>query len=220
MTPAEAAELLGHAAAFDNRTVGVVDARAWAAALPDVPLDADALAAVARFYGTPPKEPGTRLWIQPHDVRTHRRAIRSERAQHFVYEPPPAGDEDGQRYLARYRTQLGAVASGSVPPPSRAPALEGGPHRDVADALGGVGRRVPDEDEQPTVRRPGPHGRPCPKCAAPIGRPCRLPDGRERGRPHPARVRVAQGLPAATETEQDIARRRESARLLTQEADR
>ena len=42
MTPSEAAQLLGHCAAFDNRTVGKVDARAWAAALHDLPFDEDA----------------------------------------------------------------------------------------------------------------------------------------------------------------------------------
>lgn len=187
MNPREAARLLGHAAAFDNRKPSEAAAVAWSVALSDVPLDEDALAAVARFYGTPPPRPGERLWIQPHDVRTHRRAIRSARAEHFVY-APPAVDESGERYLARYRQQLEGVASGRVPAPSDAPKLTGPPHEEVAKRLRGFGREVPDVAE---VKRPGPGGLECPKCSAPIGRPCRLPSGRERGKPHPARVAAA-----------------------------
>jgi hypothetical protein len=207
VNPREAARLLGHAAAFDNRKPSEAAAVAWSVALSDVPLDEDTLAAVARFYGTPPKDPGERLWIQPHDVRTHRRAIRSERARHFVY-APPAVDEPGRPYLARYRQQLEGVASGRVPAPSDAPALTGPPAEKVAKFIAGIGRQVPDVGE---VKRPGPGGVVCPKCSAPIGRPCRLASGRERGKPHPARVRVALGQPAATETEQDIERRRAAA---------
>src|SRR4051812_39890189 len=119
--------LLARAAAFDNRTVGRVDAEAWAAALHDVPYDDDATAAVARYYGTAPKDPSTRLWIQPHNVRSLRKTIRSERAEGFRYEPP-ALDETPREFLARYRGQLEAVASGRVTPPAGRLALEGGPH--------------------------------------------------------------------------------------------
>lgn len=49
MTPADAARVLAKAAAFDQRTVGEADVRAWHEALSD--LDAgDALAAVTRHY--------------------------------------------------------------------------------------------------------------------------------------------------------------------------
>lgn len=189
MNRAEAAELLGHAAAFDNRTVGIVDATAWAAALPDVPLDADTLAAVARFYGTPPKDPNQRLWMQPHDVRTHRRAIRSERALGFVYQPP-LDAESGRTFLARYRAQLEAVASGRAPAPAGTPVLEGGPHESVAKRLAGFGREVPSE---PDGRR-GALGVPCPRCDAPIGRSCRTSVRRRRmADPHPARIDAAKG---------------------------
>lgn len=215
MTPAEAAKLLGHCAAFDNRTVGETAARAWATALRDVPFDPDTLDAVARYYGTEPRKDGERLWIQPHDIRTHRRAIRSERATGFLYEPP-AGQLEDPAYLRRYRRQLDAVASGQQPAPTGRPALDGPPHPDVAERLAEIGRTVPGEDEG--VRRPGPLGIECPKCHAPIGRPCRFPGatvrtgiGKERPTPHPARIRAVKGDTEPTETAEDIERRRRAA---------
>ncbi|WP_181785370.1 zinc finger domain-containing protein [Streptomyces phytophilus] len=207
MTPDDAKQLLAACAAFDNRQPSAIAARAWAHALPDITLDNDAIAAVARYYGTPPAKPGDRLWIQPHDVRTLRAQIRAERLANFTYEPPP-GDAD-PRYLERLRGQLDATASGTTAAPTTAPALEGGPHPDVAEQLEHVGRTVPDRDDPdtPPIKRPGPLGIACPKCAAPTGRPCRLPSGTER-RPHPARARVARGEPAALEDPNEIARRR------------
>lgn len=199
MTPAEAAELLAHAAAFDNRTVGSADAHAWAAALRDVPLDADTLAAVARFYGTPPPESGRQLWIQPHHVRTHRRDIRAARLEGFAYDPDRERDDDAARYVTRLRGQLDAVGSGRSPSPTQALALTGSAHKDAADALAGVVRTVPNADEKsegdtPPWRRPGPHGTECPQCHAPVGRPCHLGD-KQRPQPHQARVRAAIGEP-------------------------
>jgi hypothetical protein len=223
----EAALLLGHCAAFDNRTVGRVDAEAWAAALHDVPYDDDATAAVARFYGTPPKDPATRLWIQPHNVRSLRKTIRSERCEGFQYEPP-ALDETPAEYLARYRGQLDAVASGRTAPPAGRPALEGGPHpsfvRELEARGYSVGRTVPDSDRQAavnTVRRAGPLGIDCPACGAVMGRPCRIaggndrqPLGKTRPKPHPARIRAAAGEtePTAEQRAADEARRREASR--------
>lgn len=187
MNAADAGRLLLHAAAFDNRQPSRAANEAWAAALSDIPLDADSLTAVARFYGTPPPRPGERLWIQPHDIRTHRQAIRNERTEGFVYTPDPEIDDNPRAYLARRRQQIAATAAGHRPPAPQPAALEGAPTEDVADTLKGVGRTVRLDE----VRRPGPHGIPCPKCSAPIGRPCRLPSGRDRGRPHPARVTTA-----------------------------
>lgn len=217
MNRTEAARLLVHCAAFDNRQPSRAASEAWAVALHDLPLDADTLDAVARYYGTAPKDPNQRLWIQPHDVRTHRRAIRSERAQGFVYEPPPE-NEPAQLYLARYRAQLDAVASGQVPAPSSTPALTGGPHRDVAARLPEIGRRVPEEDDSPAR---GVHGVRCPQCKAAIGRPCRTPGGKRRPGPHPARERAAAGLPAEDPAAAaEAARRREaSRRFLAEQGD-
>jgi hypothetical protein len=223
----EAAMLLARAAAFDNRTVGRVDAEAWAAALHDVPYDDDATAAVARFYGTPPKDPSTRLWIQPHNVRSLRKTIRSERAEGFRYEPP-ALDETPREFLARYRGQLDAVASGREPAPTGRLALEGGPHpaftRELEARGYQVGRTVPSTDEQAaiaTVRRAGPLGVDCPSCGAVMGRPCRTPGGTDkqplgkpRQNPHRARRRAAAGDPDLTPEQRaaEEQRRREASR--------
>lgn len=214
MNRADAARLLSHCAAFDNRTVGEADATAWAAALHDLPYDDDLRAAVARFYGTPPKDPSERLWIQPHNVRTLRRTIRSERLENFRYEPH--GDETPAEFIARYRGQLDAVASGRVAAPSGRLAIEGGPHPSFVrelDARGyAVGRTVPASDEddaRDTARRAGPLGVDCPACGAVLGRPCRTPGvtdkqplGKPRLNPHSARIRAAKG-----ETEQTAEQR-------------
>lgn len=184
MTPDDAARLLAACSAFDNRQPSEVAKRAWAAALRKIPLDDDCFEAVARYYATPAKD-GQRLWIQPADVITHRNTIRRERLENFAYEPPPGLDDPD--YIRRLRTQQYAVGSGTTPAPATAPALSGGPAKQVAEFLQGVGREVPDEDEDVTkVRRPGPLGIECPKCRAPIGRPCHTPGGKERA-VHPAR---------------------------------
>jgi hypothetical protein len=182
MTPAEASDLLTRCAAFDNRQPSAAAAIAWASSLNDIPLDRDAFAAVDRFYGTPAR-PGERLWIQPHDVRTHRKILRAERLENFAYEPPPGLDDPD--FVKRLRAQQRAVGSGTRPAPAHAPALTGGPHKAVANKLAGIGREVPDEDID-AVRRPGPLGAECPKCKAAIGRPCRTPGGKERP-VHPGR---------------------------------
>lgn len=218
MTPEEAARLLAACAAFDNRQPSEIAMRAWAKALHDLPLDQDCFDAVARFYATPPKEPGQRLWIQPHDVRTHRQAIRNERLENFTYDGDP--DETPAQYLARRRAMLDAVASGRVAAPDTAPALTGGPHRSVARELEGIGRQVPEEDEDlREVRRPGPLGVECPVCKAPIGRPCKTV---LRSKPaktiHPARRRVAKGEPAYSEAPEEIERRRQAAARLVQQS--
>lgn len=210
MNTAEAGRLLMHASAFDNRQPSEAAAQAWATALHDLPLDPDALDAVARYYGTPPKEPGQRLWIQPHDVRTLRKTIRAERLDGFIYEPPP-GDRD-PHYLERLRSQRAAIASSQTPAPTDHPALEGPPHQTVADAIAGVGHEVPSEDEpeEPAGKR-GPLGVQCPKCRARIGYHCRWPGGARRST-HPARVRLAEGEPTVTPgAEQEAEARRAAA---------
>lgn len=201
MNQQEAAELLGHAAAFDNRQPSLAAAVAWASALNDVPLDSDAKAAVAVYYTTPPQNPNERLWILPHHIRTLRAKIRSARLANFQYEP--LGDETVGEYLARYRGQVQAIASGRTAPPTGQRALEGGPHKDVVKALEGIGRTVSDTDEEQladTVRRAGPLGVECPTCHAAMGRPCKTPGGNDRQplgkprlKPHSARLRAASG---------------------------
>lgn len=223
MTPDEAQQLLAACAAFDNRQPSQVAKRAWAMALRDIPLDQDAFAAVARFYGTPPKKEGERLWIQPHDVRSWRKTIRSERLEDFVYQPK--ADETGAEFIARLRGQQNAVASGQVPADRTRIALEGGPTtRDVYELVQGIGRQVPDDDTQAvinTVRRAGPLGVVCPKCEAAIGRPChgaggseKQPLGKPRRTPHADRSAAASGqrVPTAEERRQAEERQREASR--------
>lgn len=183
MTPDEAQRILAACAAYDNRQPSQAAKQAWGRALAKIPFDDDCIEAVARYYATPAKD-GARLWIQPADVIKHRAAVRRERLETFVYEPP-AGQLDDPDYIKRLRTQQYAVGSGRIPAPPSAPALTGGPHETVAAKLRDIGRDVPDEDVD-AVRRPGPLGIECPKCHAAIGRPCRTPGGKERAI-HPAR---------------------------------
>lgn len=197
MNRTEAAILLGHCAAFDNRQPSEAAAQAWAAALHNVPLDQDAKDAIVRYYTTTPKNPETRLWIMPHHVRDIRAKIRAERLENFAYEPPDP-DESPREYLARYRGQLEAVASGAVPAPSTAPMLEGGPHRSMAELLSGSVRHADEPDgpePRPTIERraTGPLGVICPDCNAAIGRPCKSAWRRKPRAPHPARKRAAAG---------------------------
>ncbi|MFD4257758.1 hypothetical protein ACFWR9_09000 [Streptomyces sp. NPDC058534] len=215
MNEYEAAELLGHCAAFDNRKPSIAARVAWAAALHDVPLDQDARDAVAAYYTTAPKDPDTKLWILPHHVRTLRTKIRNTRLENFQYEPVP--DETTGQYLARLRGQVKAIASGRVATPTARPALEGGPTKQFMKELEACGwqgnRTIPDTDQPTTVladtvRRAGPLGIVCPDCRAAIGFPCKTsfatrkhPLGRPLLKPHSARVRTAAGeqLPSAAE---------------------
>jgi hypothetical protein len=213
MNAEEAAELLGHCSGFDNRQPSLAAAQSWAAALHDVPLDADAKAAIALYYTTPPQDPKERLWILPHHVRTLRTKIRNKRLENFQYEPLP--DETTAEYLARYKGQVAAIASGRVAPPSGRLALEGGPSKQFMQELEARGwnglKDVPDSDEETladTVRRSGPLGIVCPACGAAIGRPCKTPGGTDkqplgkpRPTPHSARLRAAKGQPEQTPEE-------------------
>ncbi|MEU3160027.1 hypothetical protein ABZ753_21590 [Streptomyces griseoincarnatus] len=212
MNAEEAAALLAHCSGFDNRQPSLAAAKSWAAALHDVPFDQDARDAVAAYYTTPPQNPNERLWILPHHVRTLRTKLRNARLENFQYEPLP--DETTAEYLARYRGQVKAIASGAMPAPTGRLALEGGPTKQFMDELEARGwegnRTVPDEDEPAaelvdTVRRSGPLGVVCPMCKAEIGFPCKSshatkkhPLGRPLAKPHTARIRAASGEPQQT----------------------
>lgn len=235
MNPREAAELLGHCAAFDNRKPSQGAAVAWAAALHDVPLDNDAKAAVASYYTTPPKDPDAKLWILPHHVRTLRSKIRSARLENFQYEP--VADETPAEFLARYKGQVQAIASGRAAAPTGRLALEGGPSRDVARMLedGRVGalpnENAPEAELIDSVRRSGPLGVVCPvdACRAAIGKPCKgsggtpkQPLGKPRLKPHTARIRAASGerqLTTEQLAEQEQRIRQMSALHLAREAE-
>ncbi|SEC02858.1 hypothetical protein SAMN04490357_1000 [Streptomyces misionensis] len=223
MNAKEAAELLAHCSGFDNRQPSVAAAIAWASALHDLPLDADTKAAVAAYYTTPPKDPDAKLWILPHHVRTLRSKIRSARLENFQYEPIPG--ETTSEYLARYRGQVQAIASGRIAPPTGRLALEGGPSKAFMQELetrGWQGNRTVDSEDEPvvvelldTVRRSGPLGIACPACGAAIGRPCKSPGasekqplGKPRIKPHSARLRAANGQPNQTRDERAAAEQR------------
>ena len=236
MNPREAAQLLGHCAAFDNRKPSQAAAMAWAAALHDVPFDDDARAAVAAYYTTAPKDPEAKLWILPHHVRTLRSKIRSARLENFQYEP--VADETPAEFLARYKGQVQAIASGRVPAPTGRLALEGGPSREFMaelEARGWEGNRTVDDEETAeaelidSVRRSGPLGVECPACHAAIGKPCKgsggtakQPLGKPRLKPHTARLRAASGereLTAEQLAEQEQAIKARSALHLAREVD-
>ena len=239
MNPREAAELLGHCAAFDNRKPSQGAALAWAAALHDVPLDNDAKAAVASYYTTAPKDPEAKLWILPHHVRTLRSKIRSKRLENFQYEP--VDGETPAEFLARYKGQVQAIASGRVPAPTAELApRKGEPPRELMAGLadrGWGGNRIVEDDESAgaelveEVRRSGPLGVECPveKCRAAIGKPCKGPGGTEkqplgkpRLKPHSARIRAASGereLSAEQLAEQEQAIKARSALHLAREVE-
>lgn len=194
-----AGQLLGLAAARDQRTVGDADILAWHSDLNASGISyGDADAALTRFYAVEMAslEPDERRRVTTPDIISLARKIRTERLANFIYEPP-AGDED-PLYLERLRGQLTATADGVRPALTERPALDGGPNAQLEAVLAGIGRQVPDaEKAPPPVKRAGPLGVPCPKCRAAVGRPCRLPSrgdnpGRERA-PHPARTTVATG---------------------------
>ncbi|WND36950.1 hypothetical protein RI578_22850 [Streptomyces sp. BB1-1-1] len=210
MTPADAAELLTLAAAFDRRTVGEADARAWGAALNAIPLDDDARAAVAQHYAETDK------WLTPAHVLKQRAKIRADRIEraNVMYEGRVG--ETGQESAERRRALLAAVGDGRIAPQSvdqlmgRAPAtappaLTGGPAPEVAARLAAIGRRIPDEaaellrDYRPIRAQRealAQHGLPdpldvaCTWCQTPPGKPCRMGKNRARVRrdPHPCRI--------------------------------
>lgn len=238
MNSTEAAELLGHCSSFDNRKPSLAAAVAWASALHDIPLDADAKAAVASYYTTAPKDPDAKLWIMPHHIRTLRAKLRSARLVNFQYEPLP--NETVGEFMARYRGQVQAIASGRRPAPVGRLALAGAPPKEFVRELAARGwegnRTVPDSDEEAataelvdTVRRVGPLGIECPACGAAMGRPCKTPGGTEkqplgrpRPKPHSARLRAAQGVPEQTADQleaQEERVRQMSARHLARQQD-
>jgi hypothetical protein len=202
--------ILGLAAARDQRTTGDADALAWHADLNAAGINYSTAAdALTRFYVDQAAIPADKRYrATTPDVIAISRKIRAERLEGFVYEPPP-GDSD-PHYLERLKEQRAAVADGLRPAVPPQAAIEGPPPASLSRMLTGLGRSVPDvDDEIAAVKRPGPLGIECPKCRAPIGRPCRLPGGRERPA-HPARTTAAGGevVELDREQQQEIERRR------------
>ncbi|MGW4007892.1 zinc finger domain-containing protein [Streptomyces sp. NPDC004763] len=214
-------EILGLAAARDQRTVGDGDVMAWYDDLNTAAVSyADARGALAAFYVEQANvRPEHRFRITTPDVIRLARQARRERVRNFVYEPVDP-DEPWQQFHDRMRAQLRAIGDGRVPPPQKVPALEGGPAPNVAAELRGLLREVPDDEDGDGEPKPrvGAMTVTCPRedCKARVGRQCKRPSGKPRTEPHPARIALAQGKaydPDAERAEMDR-RRAASAALL------
>ncbi|WP_327047270.1 hypothetical protein OG320_05095 [Microbispora sp. NBC_01189] len=186
MNPSEAAVLLGIAAAFDRRTVGEVDARAWAEALADVALD-DARAAVVEHYRESAR------WLMPADVRTRVKAMRRARLEREVLPAPPAElCDDVKGYKAALDRRIAQIADGW----SKGLALDApkGQHRPTE-----AYRKARGEDARHDLRVASLH-LPCPHCKAAPGAVCVNAVGKPLATEpaHEARL-VAAGLARWTE---------------------
>jgi hypothetical protein len=121
MTPADTAELLVLAAAFDRRTIGKADVLAWNAALSDLEF-ADAKDAIVEHF----KASGD--WLMPYHVRARVKAARAKRLSLVVDQVPDADPDDVPAYLDAVRSQRYRAASADARP------------RPVAQLLAGVER--------------------------------------------------------------------------------
>lgn len=105
MELAEVALVLAKAAAYDRRTIGEADARAWHEVLGDVEL-VDALAAVARYYRDETE------WLMPAHLRRLARTCRDERRrlegrQSEALELPGRYEDDTDRQVRMERGLAG-----------------------------------------------------------------------------------------------------------------
>lgn len=219
MNASEAARLLGHAAAFDNRTVGEAAARAWAAALSDIPYDQDVIDAVIAFYGTntldasAKYDPSKRRWIEPHHVRYHRQQIRNARLDKtaVMYAGNPL--ETGEESIESRRALFAAAASGQIPPQTTTAALTSG---ESVDAEGRGSALLRQVGREALSRRPE-FAAACPYCFAEPGKPCIDGRGQRRRDAHPIRIQASralaagQPLPTREDIDREINRRRAAA---------
>lgn len=104
MTPAETAELLALAAAYDQRTVGEFDVGAWHELLRDTD-QGDARTAVLDHYRV------HRERVMPADV-LHRIAAQRLSRLDAAGDPLPWPDPDDPAYFEQLRAARAAVASG------------------------------------------------------------------------------------------------------------
>lgn len=218
---AEVGDVLGLAAARDQRTVGDGDILAWYDDLNAAGVTfQDARQALTRFYVQQASIPvDKRFRATTPDVIELARKIRRERVANFIYEPP-AELETGAQFRSRYRAQLDAVGSGRVPAPTSRPMLEGGPAPELVPMLRGLLQAVPEDDGDETAESRAPRRVsvgamtvqcPRPECQARIGRQCIFPSGKPRTKPHPARLLVAEGGTWNPGAERDEEARRKAA---------
>lgn len=216
ITHQQVGQLLGLAAARDQRTVGDTDILAWHADLNTAHVTyPDANEALTRYYVEQARlEPAQRYRATSPDIIAIVRKIRTERLTNYAYQPPD-GDTDPQ-YLNRLRGQIADVASGAVPAPTTPLALTGGPAPEVAARLKALGRYIPDAVRQDLAAyRPAAAAREaairaghpdylavrCTWCDAPEGERCRsrrivpgagATSNKPRSAPHPSRVEAAE----------------------------
>lgn len=108
MTPADAAELLTLAAAFDRRTIGKADAIAWSDALAGLEPTDCAEAIRAHFRESTD-------YLMPAHVRQGVRKIRADRvraADSSLLDPHDVDPADVNGYLEARRRRIAAVAAG------------------------------------------------------------------------------------------------------------
>lgn len=106
MSPAEAQVLLSMASAYDNRKPDPDAAKAWAAALDDLPFD-DCRTALLAHYRT------SQEWLMPAMVRTAVKRIRRDRLEKHPPLVPPPGLTDIEE-LAWLGAARRRVANGEV----------------------------------------------------------------------------------------------------------
>lgn len=110
---------------------------------------------------------------------------------------PDADPDDVEAYLAAVREQRTKAALGLDLKP-----------RPVAELLAGVGRQVPDEDDEEASAR-GPMGVECPYCRAKPLRACQSPGKRRLAAFHPGRIESARRVEAGQVPIDQEAMRRE-----------
>ena len=107
MTPADAAEVLALAAAFDNRSVGEANALAWSAALDERVTVDDAKRIVTEHYSR------SREWIMPSDVNAASAILRRSRLDRMATpEPPETLGGDPAREIEWQRAYRRAIGDG------------------------------------------------------------------------------------------------------------
>lgn len=137
ITPADAAEILTIAAAFDRRTVGEADALAWADALHDLDPH-DCGQAVRDHYAN------STDWLMPAHVRAGVKRLRAERMRAVptsALEPADVDPDDIAEYQQARLRLVRAVADGKPVPADVAETLP--TRRPVAELMRSTAARLP-----------------------------------------------------------------------------
>lgn len=148
MTPADMADVLTAAAAYDGRTIGIGDVGAWHAAAGELDRE-EALAAVVRHYANSTDR------MMPAHLHQNVLAIRNERAdrrEHEIRALPSRFEEDPER-AARIRRGIAEIAKRwSVP--------EKGADDPVRDAALDRAKRERGKRANPAKATQRPEGKP------------------------------------------------------------